>query len=302
MTPLALFAASARPHEKQTSFDVAGVPSDHGHAVADVVGDPIVGPLPRVREAFGRLRVLVELGQQVVGELERLIAGDELRVERVRRVEVLGRADLQHAGLSRGRRRGGRQQDREGQRGRGHEPRHPAAGMRDHRGGFLLEELTGEPLLHGSDGRADGSAGARERGTRPRLLQPTRSGGPRREIDRGHQMMKVAGSVDPASAGRSKPNASISPADEVVAVERELGHDPADHRRELVAVRRAQRDEHVRVPGHGVEDEVPVRRQRVQAGLGQERLAGHAGQARLEERRTRAQRRLVAARTSASRA
>ena len=87
--------------------------------------------------------------------------------------------------------------------------------------------------------RRSPSASAPERRTRPESPQPPPSGGPSGETGR-RQMMNVAAGVD----ARERRPADAEGLDlgrrRRLAVERELGHDPADQRRELVPVRRAR--------------------------------------------------------------
>src|SRR3954451_962797 len=70
-----------------------------------------------------------------------------------------------------------------------------------------------------------------------------------------------------------------------LAVHRDLGEDPAEDGRELVAMRRAERDEDAGVIGEPVDDEVAVRRHRVQARLRGDLRSELLGQVTREERR-----------------
>ncbi len=140
------------------------------HPVADVVRDLVGGPLPRVGEARAGRRVEVEVGQQVVRELERLVADDEIRVERVRGVEILGRADGEHHRVGGRGGRGGWQQRRECEHERGHRPRPLVALGQGHRGS-PPRSLDGRPSS-GATRHAVAGGGFAERGTRTGGRQP----------------------------------------------------------------------------------------------------------------------------------
>src|SRR6478736_8981800 len=61
-------------------------------------------------------------------------------------------------------------------------------------------------------------------------------------------------------------------------VDEQLGHDPAEDRGELEAVRGPERDDHARRLGQAIDHEIAIRGEGVQAGLGVDRRAERARQ------------------------
>ena len=121
-------ASSASCHEKQASSAVAGSPSDHfmPSRMWNVQDCPSAARSHGSAKPGHRLEVRAEVDEQVVAQLERLVADDEQGRVRVQGVEVLGRPDPQDDGV--GRRRGRRRRQERGRRsGRRHRAPGPCA-------------------------------------------------------------------------------------------------------------------------------------------------------------------------------
>ena len=220
------------------------------HVGADLegVGHGVRARLPALREARDGLQVLAEAHEQVVVEREDLVVRDRDRVPRVERLELLVRPGTQDQGLvALGRLDGRRCEQGRHDRGDGGKPCEPQAGRLGHQG--ISSSINRPSLLRDSRARFRRRVCA-ERGT-PDDAPATAIGyGPSGGTDpgRGSGRARADDRLDdeapdgPGSRriGRSIRNPPSSGSDGDDAVHDPLRHDPPEHARELVGVRRAE--------------------------------------------------------------
>ncbi len=202
------------------------------HALADVEGPrlPVGRALPAVGEARDRLEVRTEVDQQVVAELEGLVADDQQRGVRVERIEILRRPHPDHDLVRCGGRR--RRQAAGARRSSALAPSVRAIRDRgvDRMGRRLLQCGPLRPSW-----RYGGTPGARAQIV-TRTVRP---------VFCGQTIQDVAGASS-SRIGRSIRNRSRSAAEGVVPSSAELGQDPPEDRRELEAVRGPEGDQDAR--------------------------------------------------------